>query len=280
MFQELIGCLVAAIERRNKRVLIQRIMHGFRMNARATAGHGFMFNETSTLIPGSLYCDDDAGSTAKTTGPAFESQNGECFMSEPLDAAALDQIFRKARTYRRSADAWLPKTVTDEQLRAVYDLAKLGPTSGNCSPARIVFVRSPQAKEKLKLALDRYNVDQTMAAPATAIIGNDHAFYEQMPRLYKESPNAIGWFEGKPRVIAENAFRNATLQGAYLIIAARALGLDCGPMSGFDNAKLDELFFTGTQIRSNFLINIGYGNPEIIRPREYRFAFDEACRIE
>lgn len=201
-------------------------------------------------------------------------------MHKPLDDAALDQIFRQARTYRRSAQAWLPKPVSDDQLRAVYDLAKLGPTSGNCSPARVVFVRSAAAKEKLKLALDRYNVDQTMAAPATAIVGNDHAFYKAMPRLYTESPNAITWFEGKPDVIAENAFRNATLQGAYLIIAARALGLDCGPMSGFDNAKLDELFFAGTEVRSNFLINIGYGNPEIIRPREYRYRFDEACRIE
>lgn len=201
-------------------------------------------------------------------------------MSEPLNAAALDQIFRTARTYRRSADAWLPKPVSDEQLHAVYDLAKLGPTSGNCSPARIVFVKSPQAKEKLKTALDRGNVAQTMAAPVTAIVGADYAFYKDMPRLYTEAPDAITWFEGKPDVIAATAFRNSSLQGAYLIIAARAQGLDCGPMSGFDNARVDELFFAGTQVRSNFLINIGYGNPDIIRPREYRFAFDEACRIE
>jgi 3-hydroxypropanoate dehydrogenase len=201
-------------------------------------------------------------------------------MHAPLNDAALDQIFRKARTYRRSADAWLPKPVSDAQLREIYDLAKLGPTSANSSPARIVFVRSPEAKEKLKSALSQDNIAQTMAAPATAIVGSDHGFYEQLPRLYKESPEAKGWFEGKPEVIAATAFRNASLQGAYLIIAARALGLDCGPMSGFHNPTVDKLFFAGTQVKSNFLINIGYGNPGIIWPREYRFAFDEACRIE
>jgi 3-hydroxypropanoate dehydrogenase len=120
---------------------------------------------------------------------------------------------------------------------------------------------------------------QTMAAPATAIIGSDHAFYEALPRLYKESPEAKSWFEGKPEVIAATAFRNASLQGAYLIIALRALGLDCGPISGFRNVVADELFFAGTQVKSNFLINIGYGNPAIIRPREERYSFDEACRI-
>lgn len=201
-------------------------------------------------------------------------------MHEPLSDPALDQIFRSARTYRRSAEAWLDEPVSDAQLHAIYDLAKLGPTSANCSPARIVFVRSPAAKEKLKSALNGGNIAQTMAAPATAIVGSDYAFYEHLPRLYTESPDAPGWFEGKPDVIAATAFRNASLQGAYLIVAARALGLDCGPMSGFDNAKVDELFFAGSQVKSNFLINIGYGNPAVIRPREARFAFDEACRIE
>jgi 3-hydroxypropanoate dehydrogenase len=200
-------------------------------------------------------------------------------LSTPLSDAALDQIFRTARTYRRSADAWLPKAVDDTLLRQAYDLAKLGPTSANCSPARVVFVRSAQAKEKLRRALSEDNVAQTMAAPATAIIGSDHAFYEALPRLYKESPEARSWFEGKPEVIAATAFRNATLQGAYLIIALRALGLDCGPMSGFHNSLADDLFFAGTEVKSNFLINIGYGNPAIIRPREERYAFDEACRI-
>ena len=201
-------------------------------------------------------------------------------MHQPLSDAALDQIFRTARTYRRSADAWLPKPVEDAQLRQAYDLAKLGPTSANSQPARIVFVRSAAAKEKLKAALSPDNAAQTMAAPATAIIGSDHAFYEALPRMYTEDTSAKSWFEGKPEAIAATAFRNASLQGAYLIIALRSLGLDCGPMSGFRNALVDELFFAGTHVKSNFLINIGYGNPAVIRPREARYAFDEACRIE
>jgi len=200
-------------------------------------------------------------------------------MSEVLSEVALDQMFRTARTYRRSADAWLDRPVSDAQLHALYDLARLAPTSANCSPARFVFVRSPQAKAQLEPALDRGNVAQTMAAPVTVIVAADYAFYEHLPRLYKESPDAISWFAGKPATIEATAFRNSSLQGAYLIMAARALGLDCGPMSGFNNAKVDAAFFPGTQTRSNFLINIGYGNPTVLRPREERFAFDEACRI-
>jgi 3-hydroxypropanoate dehydrogenase len=201
------------------------------------------------------------------------------FVHTSLSDAALDQIFRTARTYRRSADAWLPQTVDDVLLRQAYDLAKLGPTSANCSPARIVFVRTAEAKEKLKAALSPDNVAQTMAAPATAIVGSDQAFYEALPRLYKESPEAKGWFAGNAEVIAATAFRNSGLQGAYLIVALRSLGLDCGPMSGFNNTAVDQAFFAGTQVKSNFLINIGYGNPAVIRPREERFSFDEACRI-
>jgi 3-hydroxypropanoate dehydrogenase len=204
---------------------------------------------------------------------------GRLFVAQPLSDVALDQIFRTARTYRRSADAWLPKHVDDAQLRQAYDLAKLGPTSANVSPGRIVFVRSAEAKEKLKRTLSPSNVPQTMAAPVTAIVGSDQAFYEALPRLYKEDSSAIHWFAGKPDVIEATAFRNSSLQGAYLIIALRALGLDCGPMSGFNNALVDELFFAGTTIKSNFLINIGYGNPAVIRPREERYDFDEACRI-
>ncbi len=200
-------------------------------------------------------------------------------MSEMLSEVALDQLFRTARTYRRAAEAWLDQPVTDAQLHALFDLAKLAPTSGNCSPARIVFVRSAAAKALLEPALDRGNVAQTMAAPVTAIVAADQTFYEYMPRLYKESPDAITWFAGKPATIAATAFRNSSLQGAYLIMAARALGLDCGPMSGFNNALVDATFFAGTQTQSNFLINIGYGNPKILRPREERFAFDEVCRI-
>ena len=200
-------------------------------------------------------------------------------MSQAIPESALDTIFRTARTYRRSADAWLDKPVDDALLRAAFDLAKLAPTSANCSPGRFVFVRSPEAKEKLKAAMSHDNIPQTMAAPATVIVAADQTFYEHLPRLYKEDDSAITWFKGKPDAISATAFRNSSLQGAYFIIAARALGLDCGPMSGFNNAKVDELFFAGTSIKSNFLINVGYGNPAVIRPREERYAFDEVCRI-
>ncbi len=199
-------------------------------------------------------------------------------MNTPLNDSALDQIFLQARTYRRSADAWLDKPVDNALLRQAYDLAKLGPTSANCQPLRVVFVRSTEAKEKLRAALSESNVAQTLGAPVTAIVGSDQAFYEFLPRLYKEE-NAVPWFEGKPEAIAATAFRNSSLQGAYLIIALRALGLDCGPMSGFNNARVDADFFAGTQVKSNFLINIGYGDPSTVHPREDRFAFDEACRI-
>lgn len=199
-------------------------------------------------------------------------------MNSPLNDATLDQIFRKARTYRRSADAWLDKPVDDALLQQAYDLAKLGPTSANCQPLRVVFVRSADAKATLRKALSESNIEQTMAAPATAIVAADHAFYKHLPRLYKEE-DAVPWFEGKPESIETTAFRNSSLQGAYLIIALRALGLDCGPMSGFHNPTVDAEFFAGTEIKSNFLINIGYGDPATLRPREDRFAFEEACRI-
>ncbi|HMM67981.1 MAG TPA: malonic semialdehyde reductase [Dokdonella sp.] len=199
-------------------------------------------------------------------------------MKSPLNDLALDQIFREARTYRRSADAWLDQPVSDDLLKQAYDLAKLGPTSANCQPMRVVFVRSPEAKAKLREALSDGNVDQTMAAPATAIVAADHAFYKFLPRLYKEE-DAVPWFEGKPEAISSTASRNSSLQGAYLIIALRSLGLDCGPMSGFRNARVDAAFFPGSEVKSNFLINIGYGNPAVLRPREERFSFDEACRI-
>jgi 3-hydroxypropanoate dehydrogenase len=196
----------------------------------------------------------------------------------PIDTAALDQLFTDARTFRGSDRAWLDTPVTDAQLVQLYDLAKLAPTSANCSPARIVFIRSPEAKALLRRTLDGGNVDQTMAAPVTALIGSDHAFYEHMDLLFPNT-GARSWFEGKPDVIHNTAFRNASLQGGYLILAARALGLDCGPMSGFDTALADELFFAGTQVKSNFLVNIGYGNPEVLKPRNPRFTFDQACRI-
>jgi 3-hydroxypropanoate dehydrogenase len=199
-------------------------------------------------------------------------------MGKILPDESLDTLFREARTHR----AWHDKPVSDTLLHAVWELAKMGPTSGNCSPARIVFVKSPEAKRRLEPCLSRGNVEQTMAAPVTAVIAYDLAFYELMPRLYRQE-DARAWFVGNEALIAETAFRNGTLQGGYLILAARALGLDCGPMSGFDQAKLDAAFFAGKTLRSNFLCNIGYadptGAPKPLRPRDARLAFDEACRI-
>lgn len=196
-------------------------------------------------------------------------------MSKVLDDAALDVLFRDARTH----NGWSDRPVAAETLAAAWDLAKWGPTSANCSPARIVFVVSEDAKERLKPCLAEGNVAKTMAAPATAIIGHDLEFYERLPDLFP-AVDARSWFVGKPAHIEATAFRNGSLQGAYFIIAARAVGLDCGPMSGFDNAKVDEAFFAGTQIRSNFLCNLGYGDPAKLYPRNVRLGFDDACRIE
>lgn len=191
-----------------------------------------------------------------------------------LDDIALDTIFRTARTQR----AWTDAPVDEACIRAVYDLMKLAPTSANCSPARIVFVASPAGKEKLKTCLIPGNVEKTMTAPVTAVIGHDEDFHEHLPRLYPYA-DARAWFAGNDALIAETAFRNGSLQGAYLIIACRALGLDCGPMSGFDNAKADELFFAGTKVKSNFLCNIGHGDPSGLGERTERFGFDEACQF-
>lgn len=187
----------------------------------------------------------------------------------------LDTLFYKARTSHH----WLDKPVDDELLKQIYTMAKMGPTSANCSPMRLVFIKSKTEKERLKLALDESNSHQTMAAPVTAIIAYDLEFYKYLPRLFSHNQEAKSWFEGKPEAIQTNAFRNGSLQGGYFILAARACGLDCGPMSGFDNKKLDELFFTGTSYRSNFLCNLGYGDPAKLHSRDDRFTFDEACKI-
>ena len=194
-----------------------------------------------------------------------------------LDDKALDTILRNAR----SQNGWLDRPVTDDQLRRIYELMKWGPTSANCQPVRLVFVRSREAKEKLRPALSAGNLDKTMAAPVTAIVGYDSAFYENLPRMFPHNQTAIHWFkgEGKEAVAHSTAFRNGTLQGAYLIIAARALGLDCGAMSGFDNAKVDEAFFPDGRVKSNFLCNIGYGDPAKVLVRLPRLEFDEACSI-
>jgi 3-hydroxypropanoate dehydrogenase len=196
-------------------------------------------------------------------------------MSEKLSEAALDQLFRSARTF----NAWLPKEVSDEKLHQLYELAKFGPTSANASPMRVVFVKSQEAKAKLSPFLSEGNRAKTMAAPVTAIVATDHEFYEKLPQLFPHA-DARSWFVGNQPLIDTTAFRNGSLQGAYLIMAARSIGLDCGPMSGFDNAGVDAAFFAGTSIKSNFLINIGYGDASRdLFPRSPRLSFDEACRI-
>jgi 3-hydroxypropanoate dehydrogenase len=196
-------------------------------------------------------------------------------MPSSLDAHALDQIFRTARTHNV-----LEGSVTDQHLRAIYDLMKLGPTTGNTCPARLLFLRSREAKERLRPALFPTNVDKTMAAPVTAIIGYDLEFYEKLPYLFPHNPDAINWYKGKPAAVNETtALRNSSLQRAYLIIAARALGFDCGPMSGFDNARVDAEFFPDGRIKSNFLCNLGVGDPAKLFPRNPRLSFEEACRL-
>jgi 3-hydroxypropanoate dehydrogenase len=191
-----------------------------------------------------------------------------------MHAADLDQLFLKARTHY----AWQPKAIEPELLERLYDLAKMGPTSANCSPARFVFVQSAEAKARLKPALIPGNVEKTMSAPITVIVAHDLQFYDQLPKLYPHT-DARSWFVGNQPLIDATAFRNGTLQAAYLIMAARALGLDCGPMSGFDQAKVDAEFFKGTHIRSNFLINLGYGSGDHMHERSPRFAFAEACQV-
>ena len=194
-------------------------------------------------------------------------------MSGKLPAACLDQLFRDARTHNS-----LIGEVPDALLHELVDLLKLGPTSANCSPARFLFVKSREAKERLKPHLSEGNLDKTMKAPVCIIIGYDLDFYLYLPKLFPHT-NAKSWFEGDEQKIFDTAFRNGTLQGAYLIVAARALGLDTGPMSGFDNAGVDREFFAGTHIKSNFLCNLGYGDGEKLFPRSPRFDFDEMAKI-
>lgn len=196
-------------------------------------------------------------------------------MTTPAADEALDLIFREARTHSK----FLDRAVPDALLRQAWDLARMAPTAANSLPGRIVFVRSAAAKEKLKPALAPGNVDKTMAAPVTAIVAQDLAFYEHLAKTFPHA-NARAWYEGNDALIAETAFRNSSLQGAYLILALRSLGLDCGPMSGFDAAKVDAAFFAGTSWKSNFLINIGYGDASALHPRNPRLDFEEACRIE
>jgi len=196
-------------------------------------------------------------------------------MSNMLSSEDLDVIFRNARTH----NVWLEKPVDGALLQQVYDLAKMGPTSANMCPLRIVFVKSTEAKQRLKPALDAGNVDKTMKAPVTAILGMDIHFYEKLPKLFPHA-DAKAWFKDLPESVLEYvALRNSSLQGAYFMLAARALGLDCGPMSGFDNAKVDAAFFAGTTVKSNFLCNLGYGDASKLYPRSPRLSFDEACKL-
>lgn len=196
-------------------------------------------------------------------------------MTTALPDASLDQLFRSARTYNSFSGE-----VSDDALRALYDLMKWGPTSANMSPARLVFVKSPEAKARLAPALSEGNRDKTLSAPVTVILGHDMRFYDRLPMLFPHA-DAKSWFDTLPEdALTTVALRNGSLQGAYLILAARALGLDTGPMSGFDNAKVDELFFGGTRVKSNFLINLGRGDASGIFARSPRLSFDEACRIE
>ena len=210
-------------------------------------------------------------------------------MDQVISTDALDQIFRNARTY----NSWLDRPVTDETLRQLYDLLKWGPTSANSSPARFLFIRSQQAKERLRPTLAPGNVEKTMAAPVTVVVAYDLLFFEKLPKLFPHSPAMRDLFAQNPQLVEETAKRNSSLQGAYLIIAARTLGLDCGPMSGFDNAKLDEEFFGAGKecegceqeffpaghVKSNFLCNLGYGDPSTLHPRGPRLDFNEAVTL-
>jgi 3-hydroxypropanoate dehydrogenase len=210
-------------------------------------------------------------------------------MSESIADAAMDRLFREARTY----SAWQDRPVTDQTLRDLYDLLKWAPTSANAAPARFAFLRTKEARERLRPALAPLNVEKTMTAPVTVIIAYDLKFYEQLPKLFPHSPGMRQLFESNPELMEATAKRNSSLQGAYLIMAARALGLDCGPMSGFDPAKVDEEFFAAGKpcfgcdqeffpeghVKTNFLCNLGYGDPSKLFPRLPRLPFNEACSL-
>jgi 3-hydroxypropanoate dehydrogenase len=196
-------------------------------------------------------------------------------MANPVSDDCLNTIFLEARTHYK----WTDRQVPDELLHRLIDVTKMGPTSANQSPARFVFVKTPEAKKRLEPHLSEGNRAKTMSAPVCAIIGYDMRFYDYLPKLFPHT-DAKSWFDGKPeQVIETSAFRNGSLQGAYFIIAARALGLDTGPMSGFDNAGVDREFFAGTSVKSNFICNLGYADPSGLFPRSPRFSFDEMAKI-
>jgi 3-hydroxypropanoate dehydrogenase len=192
-----------------------------------------------------------------------------------LDQAGLDLLFMKARTQ----NGWLPAPVSDAELRALYDIMRMGPTSANSCPARILFLRTPEARARLLPALSPGNVDKTRAAPVTAIIGYDTRFFELTPKLFPHKPEMADGFRNNPAHAEVTAFRNGTLQGAYFMLAARAIGLDVGGMSGFDNAKVDAEFFPDGRVKSNFLCNLGHGDPSKVMAKLPRLDFDEACTL-
>ena len=196
-------------------------------------------------------------------------------MSEPLDSRARQQLL----THARSQNAWLEKQVSDALLRELYELTRWGPTSMNCSPMRVIFVRSVQARARLVSAVAPGNVEKVRTAPVVAILAHDTAFYEQLPKLFPHRPNAGDYFRNQPAVAEETCLRNSSLQGGYFILAARMLGLDCGPLSGFNAEYVNAQFFDGTSLRVNFLCCLGYGDPAGLFPRSPRFEFDEACEI-
>ncbi|TDF85802.1 malonic semialdehyde reductase [Pseudomonas sp. H9] len=205
-------------------------------------------------------------------------------MNDCLSADGLDLLFRNARSH----NAWRDKAVSDATLKTLYDLMRWGPTSANSCPARILFLRSAEAKQRLLPALNPGNVEKTMQAPVTAIIGYDLDFHQQLPRLFPHNPGVRDWFAEQPQLIQTTAMRNSSLQGGYFILAARALGLDCGPLSGFDEAKVNEVFFSppqpggrlvGGQVKANFICNLGYGDHQQLFPRSPRLSFEEACQL-
>ena len=195
-------------------------------------------------------------------------------MSEAVNQSALNSLFTTARTH----NGWLARSVSDDTLREIYDLLKMGPTSANCSPARFVFIRTPEGKEKLRPALSGGNLEKTLSAPVTAIVAWDNAFYDKLPELFPHG-DARSWFTSSPEMAHETAFRNSAMQAAYLLFACRALGLDTGPMSGFDRRIVDTTFFADSGYRSTLLVNIGYGDERKLFGRLPRLAFDDACQL-
>lgn len=192
-----------------------------------------------------------------------------------LDEKALDVLFRRAQSH----NGWLDQPVSDAELRELYELMKWGPTSANCSPMRLVFVRTPAGKERVRPALSPNNIEKTLTAPVVVVVAYDSRFYQFLPQLFPRNPAVAERFASDPALAAGTAFRNGTLQGGYLLLAARALGLDCGPMSGFDNGKIDAEFFPDGRFKSNFLCGLGHGDPAKLLARGPRLAFEEACTL-